>query len=871
MSSTNLTHREAEARSALLQVTHYEVELHLGEKEPTFISRTRITFTVTHTGDTFLDLRARELRSVLLNGEDITPADYNPKAGIPLTGLSHGDYDIVVDAVCEYSRSGQGLHRFVDPADGNVYLYSQCQTADAKRIFACFDQPDLKATWSFRVFAPKHWQVILGGPTTITPMGAENRHECHIDVPLSTYLVAVCAGPYTRFEDTWVGELTHHPETPAGQPAPGEKITIPLAIYCRASLAQHCDADTLLEETKQGFDFYHRHFGIAYPFLKYDQLFVPEFNAGAMENAGAVTFRDEYIFSSKATSYRYERRNETLLHEMAHMWFGDMVTMRWWDDLWLNESFATWGSVVAQQEVSRYKQAWVTFCNVEKTWAYQQDQLPSTHPISTDASDIEMVEQNFDGITYAKGASVLKQLTAYVGQEAFLTGLRAYFARHLFGNAQFSDLLDALEEASGRDLSGWADQWLKTTGLNELAPEFTVGADGTYTSVQVRQTGALPGAGELRSHRIAVGLYRKEADGVVRRYRREEIDVYDELTDIPALVGETAADMVLVNDDDLTYCLMQLHPEQLSFVVDNISAIEDPLARTLCWSAAWEMTRSARMRARDFVRLVTHGAPKENQISVLERLLHQGITAVETYADPAWARDHGRQLLSEAYTEAAKSAEPGSDVQLAFMNALAGCNVSACPTAAGWLRALAEGTETLPGLVVDEELGWTLTIAAVSNGAYSLREAERSINERALATNSSVAKLSALRARYARNHPLYKSEAFETLTQNASTLSNLEIRHMLLGLTGTGSGPILGELALPYFDVAPSLWEKYSSDTAATLVEGLYPTWEVSEEALQRAEEFLSTGSHPAALARIVSECRARVERAWKNRQFDAS
>ena len=356
-----------------------------------------------------------------LNGHELDVSGYDESIGIPLRGLA--DHNVlVVDADCRYSNTGEGLHRFVDPVDDETYLYSQFETADAKRMFACFDQPDLKATFDIRVTAPKHWRVVSNGAcTTVTENGASAAHAFATTPRMSTYLVALVAGPYAVWEDAYTDE---HGD-------------IPLGIYCRASLAQHMDAERLFTQTKQGFGFYHKHFGLPYAFGKYDQLFVPEFNAGAMENAGAVTFLEDYVFRSKVTRASYERRAETVLHEMAHMWFGDLVTMTWWDDLWLNESFATFASVLCQSEATEFKEAWTTFATVEKSWAYRQDQLPSTHPIAAEIPDLAAVEVNFDGITYAKGASVLKQLVAYVGLEHFLAGLRDYFRTHAFGNATF--------------------------------------------------------------------------------------------------------------------------------------------------------------------------------------------------------------------------------------------------------------------------------------------------------------------------------------------------------------------------------------------------------------------------------------------------
>ncbi|MBB1042662.1 aminopeptidase N, partial [Dietzia sp. Cai40] len=522
MRSLNLTRSDAAARAELLDVDTYEVDLDLtdgsgGPGSGTFRSRTVVRFTCSRPGaETFIDLRSARIRSVTLNGRDLETGDYDDEAGLTLPDLQETN-ELVVDADLAYTSTGEGLHRMVDPVDGEVYLYSQFQTADAKRVFACFDQPDLKARYTLTVTAPASWVVVANTPAGESPgeSGAVVHRFEQTEI-LSTYLVALIAGPYHVVEDSYVDEHG----------------TIPLRLLCRASLAGYLDSDRLFAETKEGFGFYHREFGMPYAFGKYDQIFVPEFNAGAMENAGAVTFLEDYVFRSRVTAYRYERRNETVLHEMAHMWFGDLVTMRWWDDLWLNESFATFASVLAQVDATQYTDAWTTFANVEKAWAYRQDQLPSTHPVAADMTDLETVEANFDGITYAKGASVLKQLVAYVGREPFLAGLRAYFAEHAFGNAEFDDLLRALEASSGRDLSDWADQWLRTTGINPISVEVDTADDAqaTISELTVVQGPAAPGAGELRTHRLGVGLYSRDDSGALVRTAFAELDVDAERT-----------------------------------------------------------------------------------------------------------------------------------------------------------------------------------------------------------------------------------------------------------------------------------------------------------------------------------------------------
>ncbi|MFD0856900.1 aminopeptidase N, partial [Actinomadura adrarensis] len=629
----NLTRDEARERARLLTVDGYAVELDLTTGDERFGSTTVIRFGCAEPGaSTFVDLHGAQVREVTLNGTALDPGSYDDDKGrIPLPSLAASN-ELRVVADCAYSRSGEGLHRFVDPVDQSVYLYTQFETADAHRMYTCFDQPDLKAAFEFTVKAPEDWQVVTNEAPSSTGGGT---WRFPATPRISTYITALIAGPYHVVTDEYRRE---------------DGSVIPLGVFCRASLAEHLDAGAIVDVTRQGFAFFEEVFDRRYPFAKYDQLFVPEFNAGAMENAGAVTFLEDYVFRSRVTDAAYERRAETILHEMAHMWFGDLVTMRWWDDLWLNESFATYMSVLCQAEVTKWTGSWTTFANLMKAWAYRQDQLPSTHPISADIPDIRAVEVNFDGITYAKGASVLKQLVAYVGRDNFLEGVRRYFRRHEWGNTVLTDLLDALEETSGRDLTAWSKEWLETAGVNTLRPAYEVDGDGNFTSFAVLQE-AKAEYPTLRSHRIAIGLYDRTEDGIVRR-DRVELDIVGARTEVPSLVGVKRPDLVLVNDDDLTYAKIRLDENSQRTLTgrlpggsggsspltgqEGIGDIKDGLPRALCWSAAWDMTRDAEMATRDYVKLVISGIRGVTDISVAQTLLRQTRTAVQQYAAPEW-------------------------------------------------------------------------------------------------------------------------------------------------------------------------------------------------------------------------------------------
>ncbi|MFI9815466.1 aminopeptidase N [Saccharothrix variisporea] len=853
MAAPNLTRDQAQQRAALLEVDSYRIELDLtdGGGKPgseVFRSTTTVSFRSRTPGaSTWVDIVAATVHRAVLNGVELDVSGYREEDGIPLTDLREVN-ELTVEADCRYMNTGEGLHRFVDPVDGGVYLYSQFETADAKRMFACFDQPDLKSVYTMTVTAPTDWKVMSNAPieSTVDGVGGADKHVFETTKPMSTYLVALVAGPYAEWRDEYVEGET----------------TIPLGIYCRASLAEHMDAERLFTETKQGFGFYHKAFGVKYPFGKYDQCFVPEFNAGAMENAGCVTFLEDYVFRSRVTRYLYERRAETVLHEMAHMWFGDLVTMRWWDDLWLNESFATWASVLAQAEATEYRQAWTTFAKIEKSWAYRQDQLPSTHPVASDIPDLQAVEVNFDGITYAKGASVLKQLVAYVGLDNFLAGLRVYFGKHAWGNATLADLLSALEEASGRDLSWWSAQWLETTGLNLLRPKFSVDASGRFTEFAVLQGGARPGAGELRTHRLAIGIYDADSSGKLVRTHRVELDVDGERTEVPELVGVPRGKLVLVNDDDLTYCTMRLDSDSLASLIDHISDIAEPLPRTLCWSAAWEMTREAELKARDFVNLVLGGLHAETEVGVVQRLLLQAQTALSSYADASW-RDEGWRRFTAKTLELARSAEPGSDHQLAFVNALAGSVLAESDLAV--VRGWYDGTDVLPGLDVDTDLRWRLLSALVAHGAADLPEIAAEEERDPTATGRRRAES----ARALRPTLAAKEEAWDRAV-NDDELPNAVSEAIVGGIQHPGQKELLQPFVARYFADVADVWERRSSERAQSVVIGLFPSWSISQETVAAADTWLAE-ERPPALRRLVSEGRAGIVRALAAQEFDRS
>jgi aminopeptidase N len=837
----NLTRDEARMRSELITVGSYHVELDLTGGDATFRSVSRVSFDCARPGaGTFLNLVAPEVHAITLNGAAVSLDAFDGER-IALEGLAEHN-KLVVEAECAYSRSGEGLHRFTDPADGSVYMYSDLETFDAHRIYACFDQPDMKAAYELTVRAPVGWLIVSNMAPDVdggvpTEGGARLWHFPPTPV-MATYITHVSAGPWHVVRDQHDG--------------------IPLGLMCRQSLAQYLDPDELFEVTRQGFDFYHAAFGIRYPFGKYDQLFVPEFKEGAMENAGAVTFLEDYVFRSRVTDFSREARGETILHEMAHMWFGDLVTMRWWDDLWLNESFATWAGTLAQAEATRWIQSWTTFAQVYKAWAYRQDQLPSTHPIAADIPDIHAVEVNFDGITYAKGASVLKQLVAYVGRENFLAGVRRYFGEHAWGNATLSDLLSALEAVSGRDLTAWSREWLETAGVNTLRPSCTVDAEGRFTSFEVVQE-APESHPVLRSHRIAIGLYDRTDGGLTRR-ASIETDVSGAVTAVPALLGQARPDLILVNDDDLTYAKIRLDEHSLRTLVTSIGSFTSSLPAALCWAAAWDMCRDGEMAARDYVRLVLGGVGSVRDISVVQTLLRQAAQAVRRFADPAW-RATGLELMASSLRSLLLAAPAGSDHQLAYARAFAG--VATSPSDLELLSGLLSGETAIDGLAVDTDLRWTLLRRLVSRGVAG--EAEIDAELISDATDAGERHAATCRAEIpsAEN----KRETWEAVAAGKLTIAMF--RATLTGFVDPDQPELVEPYCPKYFAAIGEVWRDWSSAMAQDFAVGGYQICAVSAETVRVTDEYLAQAQPPAALRRLLIEGRDEVLRSLRCQERD--
>ena len=851
MPGKNLTRDEAARRAALLRVDSYDVRLDLTTGPESFHTVTTVRFSCTQPGaSTFIDLIADSVEHVTLNGEHLDSAAVFADHRVQLDGLREVN-ELTVDATGRYTNTGEGLHRFVDPVDNEVYLYTQFEVPDSRRMYAVFEQPDLKASFRFTVTAPAHWKVISNSPTPEpVPAGVSDHVEKATwsfapTQRISSYITALIAGPYDEVRD--------EVETRAG--------TIPLGVFCRKSLTQHLDADNIFACTKKGFAFFEKEFDQPYPFEKYDQVFTPEYNMGAMENAGAVTFTEIYVFRSKVTEAKIERRALTILHELAHMWFGNLVTMKWWDDLWLNESFAEWASTTCQAEATEWKSAWTTFGTAEKAWAYSQDQLSSTHPIAADMRHLEDVEVNFDGITYAKGASVLKQLVAYVGREPFVAALREYFAKHAWGNTTLDDLLAELEKSSGRELSDWSKLWLETAGVNTLRPEFTVGEDGTYTSFAVLQT-APEAHPTLRPHRLGIGRYAVRGE-VLERVGYHEVDIDGERTELAELAGVAHPDLLLLNDEDLAYAKVRLGDTSLATALRFPRGFQDSLPRSLVLGAMWDMTRDAEMSARDFVRFVLDSLPGEKDSTLLRVLLSQVTTAARLYTAPQH-RAETAALLSSSLLGLAREAEAGSDAQFQLVEAWAG--TTADPADEARLRALLTGEERLPELTIDTELRWTFIKALAAIGAADEAEIHAELDRDPTATG----KERAAEALAARPTAAAKADAWAKAVER-NDLPNQMVEAIGNGFRRSTDIALLEPYVQKYHAMLVDAWAARSVAIGERVVEGFYPFGLADERLKSASDAWLDANPDAAAgLVRLVSENRDAVARALKAQERDA-
>ncbi|HEY2313271.1 MAG TPA: aminopeptidase N [Streptosporangiaceae bacterium] len=873
MQIAEITRAETSERARLLSVDSYAVTLDLTRGSEVFGSTSVIRFGCAEPGAaSYADLVAESVREITLNGTPIDPAAAWANGRIALTGLAEHN-EVTVVAECRYSHDGTGLHRAVDPVDQKVYTYTKFEPAYARTVYANFEQPDLKASFSISVLVPAHWNVLSNEPRANEPRANEPRanepldEQAPADEPLDeqapagdgsvvwrflptpllpTYLFAVAAGEYE------VVRTTH--TTPGGQ-------VIPLGLACRASMAEFLAAGDILDTTRNGLDYYTALFRTDYPFRKYDQVFVPEYSVGATENAGCVIFTDQLLFRSRVTDTLYELRASVILHEMAHMWFGDLVTMKWWDDLWLNESFAEFCAALASAEATRYTGAWTTFATGRKAWGYVQDQLPSTHPIAADVATLSEAIANFDGISYAKGASVLRQLVAKIGRDSFFAGIRAYFATYGWGNATLADWLSTLEASSGASLTDWSKAWLQTAGPSTLRSEFAVDSDDSFVSFAVLQQ-APAAHPTLRPHRIAIGLY-SNADGALVRTCQVQADIAGPRTLIPELAGAARPDLLVLNDDDLTYAILRFDDRSIATLTTSIGQLSDSLTRAICWSSLVDMVRQAELPVPAFITIVAGGIAEEPSVAALQSLLGACYELLRAMADPAWAATGARQL-ADTGARLLATAGPGSDHQLAGAQLLSWTATSLDQL--DLIAGLLDGRAVPPGMEVGSELRWALLQRLAVTGRAGDAEIDAELNK----DKSDAGQRAAAACRAAIGDAEHKDVAWQLLAESVDISADL-LRSVASAFHQPEQAALLAPYAQRYFDVLPGMWSASGGHLRVARGAALFPVTAASQELIDQIDAFLGSGEREPGLVRVLIERRDQVRLALRSRSLTAT
>jgi aminopeptidase N len=816
----SLTRVEARQRSGLISVQRMEVDLDLDRGEETFWSRARITFSCTVPGgSTFVDVRPVELRSIILNGRALDVATL-VDGRVELAGLATQNV-LEVEAVMAYSRDGQGLHRAVDPADGEHYVYGHLFLDAAPRVFACFDQPDLKAPYALTVTAPEAWQVLGNGAASQTGPG---QWELAQTQPLASYFVTVCAGPYASVR--------------------AEHDGIPLGIHARASLREHLEreAPQMLEVTRASFDYYHSLFGIRYPFGEYHQVFVPEFNAGAMENPGCVTFRDTMIFRGPAARDELLARTNTITHEMAHMWFGDLVTMAWWDDLWLNESFAEYMSHRTCVEATEFTDAWVDSTMARKGWGYAAERTPSTHPVAgSPAPDAQTALQDFDGISYAKGAAVLRQLIAHIGDDAFIAGVADHLRSHAFDNGTLADFLGAMERASGRSLEAWSRAWLLTAGLDVISVDRATGAVHRAVPQQFPAD---------RPHTTDVAGF---AGG--REVFRTPVTLAGEETTLE-VVRQSSAELVVPNASDLTWATVALDPESLDAVPVALAAVPDAQTRAVVWIALLDGVCLGSVDPRVLVRTFGNAWPAEDNDSVLSRTTIAVLGRIIPTFLPPDEQEGAERVVADSAATVLGAADPGSTRALVAARTLA--RSSADETL---LRAWAADKDRPAGLAHDSDFGWL----AVRNLAARGLVDRAFVEARRADDNTLQGRLSSLLAVAAMPSPEAKEWAWSELTTNRAH-SNYELNALAQGFWLAEDLDVVRPYAQRYFTDVPRMAQWVGEDAMARVASLAYPARVVEEATADLSAATVASGRLSVAVRRSVVDAESELREALRSR-----
>jgi aminopeptidase N len=841
-----LTQLEAEARAARISDVSYELTIDLQAGGKHYRGTGAVRFNDSDQGDAFIDFTGSTIQFLSLNGVSIDHPDWSGHR-IALPGeLLRSENLLVFTYENEYDHSGDGFHQFIDPEDGQEYLYSNFEPYSAHRLFPCFDQPDIKATYHLTVAAPAGWEVIHNSATTsVDQLGdGRTRHEFAETARFSPYLFALVCGPYRTFRST-------HGD-------------IDLGFFCRRSLAPHLDQDELFEVTKQGLDFFAEFFDYPYPFGKYDQIFVPEFNAGAMENVGAVTFAEAYVFRDPPTENQRLGRAEVILHEMAHMWFGDLVTMRWWNDLWLNESFATYMSYLALVEGTRFKSSWQVFNSGMKNWAYRQDQLITTHPIAGEIADTDQTFLNFDGITYGKGAATIKQLVATIGIDGFRNGMRTYFQRHQYDNTSLAEFLDALQDGSrsvgdDRDLHAWARLWLETPSLNTLAATWE--ADGDRVSAMQLQQIAPLDHQTLRPHHVEVALARDEGDSITIQSVPGFIETAS--AEVPEAIGLAAPQFVFPNYNDHDFVKVALDDASLDFVRERLERIDDPLLRQLIWQALWNMVRDQQLRATDYLALAGPKVATERDPELVESTLSTMTASVGRYIP----EDQKELVAHNSFELAWRTLNEVGDSDLQIIWARTLINLAITPDDINHCARLADGDLNVTGLTVDQNMRWEIAVRTVAYGLSGATDRVQTERER---DPSDRGQRQLLRAEVSVPDVDVKDAAWTRFLGDGYGSLHLT-RAAMGGFHWWSQRDLLADYTARFFEVIPGVFERSENEFASTYFGGLFPA-RVEPAVLQRSQQLLSAlGDRQPLLQRLLRESNDDLERALKCCAFAAT
>jgi aminopeptidase N len=894
MPGLNLTRFEASFRSRIIGNAKYYITLDLMDDGKYFDAITTIEFDAIKGTSTFIDLVATEVYSITLNNHALDAKKNYNDYRVGLSDLE-AENRVCIRSKMKYSNVGEGLHKYIDPVDKEVYLYSQFEVPDSRQVFATFEQPDIKGVFNFTIIAPSRWAIMSTAPT-VKPVRSKiydtEKEEAsiwtfHNTPKLSSYVTGIVAGPYFMVKD----ELTNT-----------DGRTIPLTVACRQSVKEHLDYENIIDITKKGFEFYGEIFDFPYPYAKYDQIFVPEFNAGAMENVGLITYTDSYVFTSKVPKPLVERRAVTILHELAHMWFGDLVTMKWWNDLWLNESFAEYMSTLATAETTEFDENWVTFNTNEKTRAVAQDMLPSTHPIAARINNLEDVQVNFDMITYAKGASVLKHLVAYVGRDNFFEGIHNYLKKYSYSNATLADLVVELEAASGRDLKSWCLAWLESPGTNTLTPIIDYDETGTITKFQIKQ--GYPEEYQIvRPHRLGIGFYNFNKSNVLIRTDYIEIDVDGYYTNVSEIVGKKSADLIVLNDNDLTFTKIELDDKSFKCVKDNLEKIKNDLTRSVVWNSLFDAMFDKKIKLKDFLDVSIRALKTETNSSIIKQQILNFSEVINLFTPDTPMKGNSNSSLRGANGDAAISGgktsqraelqakisdlylelistAPDSDIKLQYLQALTaigntksaiataknllseGPNASVIPASPSVIPAQAGiqtgsvnlgnaiVTQGLDSIEIDNDLKWNLLGLLVNNSEAGIDEIKKLLKEK----DNQVARQYA--AKLSAQIPTEENKEFTFSSLfDKDDKTNAITRWTSIGYSKSYDSKVFEKTAYKYFDYVKEVWNNRDFQIAEQLIEAMYPVSFVNEEFLQFGENWLEENKfEPEAMLRLVRE-----------------